>query len=300
MLLHAVWRSLLLIGLGVFLRSNHRQQTHFTFEDVLSQIGLGYTFLFLLWGRTTRLQIVAAVAILVGTWLAFVLYPLPPPGFDSTTVGVPADWPHLEGLAAHFDKNVNVGTAFDRWFLNLFPRAEPFTHNGGGYQTLNFVPSLATMIFGLLAGELLRSGRTEVGKVGLLVAGSAIGFAAGLALDFLGLCPIVKRIWTPSWALFSTGWTCLLLAAFYASIDLTGWKRWAFPLVVVGMNSIAFYCLRHLTGGWIEHCFKVHLGPDVFKCFGDTYAPIVEPAVVLAVLWLIALWMHRRRIFLRI
>ena len=156
---HAVLRSLILILLGIFLRSQGRPQTYFTFEDVLTQIGLGYPFLFLLAWTRPRWQAVAAVAILIGYWAAFALYPLPPPGFDWTSVGVPADWPHhLSGFAAHWDKNANLAHAADVWFLNLFPRESPFRFNGGGYLTLNFVPSLATMIFGLLAGGL-RQGR---------------------------------------------------------------------------------------------------------------------------------------------
>ena len=95
MLLHAMWRSVALIFLGIFLRSLNSQQTYWTFEDTLSQIGLGYTFLFLLAFTSLRVQVMAFTAILVGFWAAFVLYPLPPEGFDYTQVGVRADWPHL-------------------------------------------------------------------------------------------------------------------------------------------------------------------------------------------------------------
>src|SRR5919112_794569 len=77
---HAVLRSLLLVLLGIFLRSQGRPQTYFTFEDVLTQIGLGYPFLFLLAYARPRTQWVAAGAVLVATWIAFVLYPLPPAG----------------------------------------------------------------------------------------------------------------------------------------------------------------------------------------------------------------------------
>ena len=61
-----------------------------------------------------------------------------------------------------------------------------------------------------------------------------------------GICPIVKRIWTPAWVLFSGGWCFWLLAFFYGIIDMAAGEAWAFPLVVVGMNSIAIYCLVHL------------------------------------------------------
>ena len=97
-------------------------RTYWTFEDTLTQIGLGYPLLFLLAFTSLRVQIIAFVTILVGFWAAFVLYPLPGPDFDYTAVGVPAGWPHLySGFLAHFNKNSNLSWAFDVWFLNLFP-----------------------------------------------------------------------------------------------------------------------------------------------------------------------------------
>ena len=84
-------------------------------------------------------------------------YPLPPSDFDYAKVGVPPDWPyHYTGLAAHWNKNSNLAWAFDTWFLNLFPRAKPFLFNGGGYATLSFIPTLGTMILGLIAGGWLK------------------------------------------------------------------------------------------------------------------------------------------------
>src|SRR5688500_8634199 len=105
---HAAIRSLALILLGIFLRSNGAEQTNYTFVDVTTQIGLGYFFLFLLAGRPRWVQWLAAAAVLIGYWLLFVLYPAPSPGFDWPAVGVPADWPeHFRGLARHFEKNAN-------------------------------------------------------------------------------------------------------------------------------------------------------------------------------------------------
>ena len=55
----------------------------------------------------------------------------------------------------------------------------------------------------------------------LCVAGAA-GLAAGWGLGELGICPVVKRIWTPSWVLYSGGFCCLFLAGFYAVLDIVG------------------------------------------------------------------------------
>src|SRR5262249_16384218 len=118
MLLHGLWRSLILIALGIFLRSMSVPQTYFTFEDTLTQIGLGYPFLLLLGFRPPRWQWITLGVVLTGYWLAWALYPVAGAGFDYQAVGVPPDWPHhYTGFAAHWNKNANLGNAFDQWFL---------------------------------------------------------------------------------------------------------------------------------------------------------------------------------------
>ncbi len=298
--LHALWRSLLLVLLGVFLSSAWSPQTQWSFNIVLAQIGLGYPFLFLLAFANRRVQWSVAFGILLVYWLAFALYPLPPADFNWASVGVKPDWPHLSGFAAHWEKNTNLASAFDLWFLNLFPREAPFQFSSGGYHTLNFVPSLATMIFGLLAGQLLRQEIPVASKINRLLLAGAVGLVLGLTIAALGLCPIVKRIWTPSWALYSGGWVTLLLAGFVTVIEWRGWRRWAFPLVVAGLNPIALYCMWQVMGSSVRENLKTHLGQHVFDTFGSLYAPIVERVAVLLVFWLILLWMHRRKIYLRL
>jgi heparan-alpha-glucosaminide N-acetyltransferase len=298
---HAFWRALLLILLGVFLRSVDHSQTYWTFEDTLSQIGLGYVALFLLGFRPARDQWLALGVILVGYWAAFALYPLPGPDFDYAKVGVPQDWPNLmTGFAAHWNKNSNLAWAFDTWFLNLFSRPKPFLFNGGGYATLSFIPTLGTMVLGLIAGGVIRSERTPWAKVKWLLTAGLVGLLAGTLFGWLGLCPVVKRIWTPAWVLFSGGWCLLLLAAFYLVLDIWNRKTWAFPWVVIGMNSIAAYCMAHLFEGFIVGSLKTHLGEGAFKLLGPTYESLVRGVLVLLVMWCLLLWMHRRKIFLRI
>jgi predicted acyltransferase len=300
MFLHALWRSALLIWLGIFLRSMHSTQTNFTFEDTLTQIGLGYPVLFLLGFRPPKWQWVALGVILGGYWLAWALYPVAGPGYDYLAVGVPADWQHhYTGLAAHWNKNNNLGQAFDVWFLNLLPRARPFVANAGGYLTLSFIPTLGTMILGLVAGRWLRSESPRVPMQRLLIAG-AIGVAAGLLLHVSGICPVVKRIWTPSWTLFSGGVCFLFLAAFSWVIDVKGYRKWAFPLIVIGMNSIAAYMIAHLFDKFITDSFHIHLGNAPFLILGAGMQPFMLGLAVLSTFWLILYWMYKRKIFLRI
>lgn len=300
-LLHAAWRSLVLVALGIFLRSVGRPSTNYTFEDTLTQIGLGYFPLFVIGLGSTRLRWLALVVILVGYWAAFAWYPLPGPDFDYAVAGVPPDWPHhASGFAAHWNKNSNAAWAFDRWFLNLFHREQAFNNNGGGYATLSFIPTLGTMLLGLIAGGWLRHDGPRLKKLAWLLAAAVVALAAGYAADWSGICPSVKRIWTPSWVLVSGGWCFLLLAGFYAAIDVPGWTGWSYPLRVIGANSIVAYVMAHLFGDFIVGSFRTHLGPDVFGRWGEAYAPLIGGAAVLMVYWLILWWMYRRRIFVRI
>jgi heparan-alpha-glucosaminide N-acetyltransferase len=290
-LAHALWRSLLLVLLGVFISSSGSsvKQTDWTFVNVLSQIGLGYTCLVLLHGRGLRLQLAALASILVGYWLCFALYT--PPGMTA-----------FEG---HWGLKDNFGARFDLWFLNLFP-PHKFAGNSGGYATLNFIPSTATMLLGVMGGELLRGPRLPMEKFKLLLAAGAACFGVSILCDPQILpyvtrgwviCPIVKRNWTPSWALFCSGWTFCILAGFYWIIDVRGWKRWTFPFVVVGMNCTAMYCMWQMLKGWVFQQIQTHFG---HRLFDTPYGPIWASLAWTTVLWLILFWMYRRKIFLKI
>ncbi len=300
---HAAWRALVLVLLGVFLRSTGTNVTNWTFEDTLTQIGLGYGFLFALGLQTVRVQWAALGAILAGTWALFAWYPRPPPDFDYARVGVTASWLEahgLEGFAVHWQKNSNAAWAFDTWFLNLFGRERPFVSNRGGYATLSFVPTLATMLLGLIAGNVLRSGRTPAARLRWFVVAGVAALAAGWLLGALGLCPVVKRIWTPSWVLYSGGWCLLLLAAFHGVIDLGRRERWAFPLLVIGANSIAAYLFAHLFEGFIQKNLVTHLGAGTFKVLGEAYQPLLLGGATLLVLWLLLYALYRRKLWLKI
>ena len=300
--LHALWRALLLVLLGVFLRSTGTNHTNWTLEDTLSQIGLGYPILFALGFAKPRTQWIALAVILVGYWLAFALHPVPT-NFDYEAVGVSAEWLREHGhtgFAAHWQKNSNFAWAADTAIMNWFPRPEPWRFNGGGYSTLSFIPTLGTMLLGLIAGRVLRGESSPGAKIQWFVVAGVVALVAGWALGAAGICPVVKRIWTPSWTLFSGGWCFLLLAGFYAVVDRCACQRWAMPLRVLGVNSIAAYCISHLWDGFIGRNLQTHLGQDFFAFAGAPYEPFFRGAATFLVIWLILYWMERRKIFLRI
>src|SRR5262249_46954445 len=150
--------------------------------------------------------------------------------------------------------------------------------------------STATILFGVLAGQLLRSGLAALNKVALLILGGLVGLASGWALagggdaiklDLPETIPMVKRLWTASFTLYAAGWTCLMLAAFYLVIDVLALRAWSFPFVVVGMNSIFMYVLAQLESGRIRRAWNIFLGDAL-----DDW-PKARPVILAALVMLV-------------
>jgi len=312
MFVHAIFRSIVLVFLGIFLRSLGKPMTNFTFDDTLTQIGLGYWLLFLLSGLKLRGLIVSIGVILVGYWLAFVAYPAPGADFPYSENGVATTWSeNYEGIASHFNKSSNLAWRVDQWWMNLFPREKPYLFSGGGYCTLSFIPTLATMLLGLIAGRILQLAATA-GRKQLWLWVAAVGcITMALAVDAAGFCPIVKRIWTPTWALYSGGLCFVWLALLNAICDIGGYKSWGFPFVVIGANSIAAYVLSWTIEEQISMAILRHFGyfVDNFSGFvadwfqlgsSEAVKGLMIGALTLGVIWLILFWMYRKRIFFRI
>jgi heparan-alpha-glucosaminide N-acetyltransferase len=295
--LHAAGRAFILILLGVILRridslvsqleDVRTTDIRLTFEDTLTQIGFGYFFLYLLALHSRWTQWTALAVILVGYWLAFALYPLPDAAFDWQGAVADRNWPfNLTGFAAHWNKNTNFASQFDTRVLHL--RANP-----EGYATLNFIPTLGTMILGLLCGGILKTERSSAAKLRWLVVCGLACSAAGIALHVAGVSPIVKRIWTPSWVLFSGACCLLILAGFYLTMDVWHKIGWARCLIIVGMNSLAGYLIA-----WVVDLAESLSFPSVSP---DTvYAQLLLGAAIICAEWLILWWMWRRKVFFRL
>ncbi len=274
---HAWGRALILVLLGVFLQSVRKSETNWMFTNVLSQIGLGYGFLFFLVGRSLRTQFAVGIGVLISYWALMLIFPL-----GCSTIG------------EHFENAKSFPQQFDLWFLNLFPRSEPFTANA--YGTLNFVPAFVTMLMGLMCGQVLKSDSlSDSGKLRKLLIAAAVCFVSGIIWSFV-YCPVVKKLWTPSWTLYSGGYVIAALALFYWIIDVKKWKGWVFPFVVVGLNPLTMYYLGQVCKGFAVKSLKTHL-PDVW--FTGAFGPVVEAFLVVLIFWLILWWMFRNRVFVR-
>ncbi len=266
---HVLKRSLHLLLIGCVIVAIHKNTILIDLTTVLQQIAIAYFFAFFVLGRGTKVQVAAALGILLVHTLCFVLWP---------GVGPGGPWA----------KNANFASAVEQW---VFGRMD-----NGGYTAFNAISSIATVIFGILAGEMLRRDIPAARKVRNLFLAGLVCLAAGAALH--PFIPVVKRIWTSSWAIFSAGWAYLLLALFYWLIDVKNIRRWSFIFMVIGMNSISIYVFFQMLRSNINHWLWTFTGP-MLGPLGDP-GLIFQNWLVLAVHVYVTYWLYKRKIFLKV
>src|ERR1051325_957967 len=157
----------------------------------------------------------------------------------------------------------------------------------------------ATVMMGVLAGQLLKSSLDGWTKVGILLGAGlgclALGWTWNKIPTPMGV-PIIKHIWSSSMALWAGGWSLLLLAVFYGVIDVIGLRAWSFVFVVIGANAILAYMANNL--------FNIRgIGARLFggltKHFG-TGADFGLAVMTFALTWAGMLFLYRKKVFLRV
>lgn len=267
---HLLLRACNLTLIGILLDNFGAEKWSIGFIRVLQQIAFGYVFAFFVAGRSFRAQGLVAAAILVGYNLLWIFNPWNGPG-----------GPWAQG-------NENLGSAFDLWMRGRY--------YSGYYVGMNAIPSTATILFGVMAGQLILNRLPPKRTSLILLIAGLSGIALGLAVS--QWLPLIKRIWTPSFAVYAGGWTTLILLFFYWTVEVMGWKKWAFPLVVVGMNSIAAYVLGSAFGGWFRSASQAWIG-WLKEALGAAWFPVFQHALFAAAAWGVLYWLYRREIFFR-
>lgn len=294
---HIFLRVLILFTFGLMI--NGRLLTYdiqkIQIYSVLQMLAFGYAvaavcFLHLRW----RWQVAATVLMLVGYWalLAFV----PGPG-------------HVIGVVA---PHCNVGDWLNDWILG-----ERWQGQFRFGWILAILGHAATAMLGVFAGQLLRSERTARSKLLWLVGLGAGCLLAGVfwggwvarwfpGLELFGVdwsrwpiwSPIIKNRWTSAFALYAGGWSYLLLALFYGVIDVWGFRRWAFPFSVIGMNALFAYMANGLCGGAFYAVANAFLGG--LKPYAGAWHGALLATGTFAALWCLLWYMYRNKTFIRV
>jgi predicted acyltransferase len=219
-----VRRTLIIIGLGLFLHGfPYFHLATLRIPGVLQRIAVCYFFAAIIFLKTRwRTQAVIAAALLIVYWMLMKLVAAP---------GSAAGDLSMEGsLASYVDR-----TVFGRHTWK--PLYDP-------EGLLSTIPSIATTLCGVLTGHLLRSRRTPIEKVAAMFVAGAACIIVGWVWNYW--FPINKALWTSSFAVFTAGMALQLLALCYWLVDIKGYKRWALPFVVFGVNAIAVYFITDM------------------------------------------------------
>lgn len=282
-----VKRMLLLIALGVLYNGFLRLEFPMRYASVLGKIGIAWfvaALCYVHFGVKARVGI--CVGLIFAYWLAtrFILAPDAPPE-------VTDPFSRLGCIAGWFDRVALPGKIY-----------------GGdldGAGPLTCVAASVSAMFGMLAGDFVRrddlSGNRKTlgllaGAVGLLISG----------LLFSLVFPVIKVIWSPSFALLCGAYSLAAFALFYWIMDVKGWRKWAFPLRVIGLNSIIIYLFQELID--VTAIVKVFVGDHSETVAYGLRGMIGNPALsavvfwsgYIAFCWLLLYFLYRKQVFLKV
>ncbi|MFV2068655.1 MAG: acyltransferase family protein [Pirellulales bacterium] len=245
--------------------------------NTLQAIACGYCVAAIVLLRVgIRWQVTVALALLVAYWALMLLVP-----FGGHPAGT-------------LQPDANLALAIDEFILGRFRDGTSYTWILSG---LGFA---ATVLLGVLSGHVLRMTVRPIAKVLVLFGAGLLCLSLGWAWGNLPSpvqFPIIKHLWTSSMVLWSGGWCFLLMGGFYLVIDVMGLRRWAFPLVVIGMNSIAVYVAVHLID-FVQIADRIVGG--IARFLGPNGQELLRQSSALLLIWLILLYLYRKRTFLRV
>lgn len=286
--LKIIKRTLIIFGIGLFLNAfPYFGLSELRIPGVLQRIAVCYFFASIIFLNTRiAAQIAITIGLLIFYWLLVALVPAP---------GYAAGDLTKEGSLPSFVDRVVFGPN------HVWAQAKVYDPEG----LLSTIPALATAMIGVLTGNWLRTEKTRYEKAaGMFVAG-AVCLAIGWAWN--SFFPINKALWTSSYVLFTGGLALQFLAFCYWLIDIKGYRRWAKPFEVFGMNAIALYVgaglMAELFG--VIRIQGVPLGASIYRNAFASWASPVNASLAFAIsfvlVWLVLMWiLYRRRIFIKV
>jgi predicted acyltransferase len=268
---HVYRRALLLLLLGWGLYCVGNDHIVFKFQNVLAQLSVTYLLAYLIMHKPARFQIIFSLLLILLTEIIYRTF-----------------W--VEGFNHPFTPNENFGTWLDLQYGGADLR--------GHWVSFNAIPTTAHTIWGVLAGQLLRSEKSSTEKLKILVLVGFIAVILGYALS--PVTPIIKRICTSSFILASGGWTLLALSLSYWLIDIKKYQKGVLFFAIVGMNPLFIYLFANLGGAsFIENIIKPFAN-SLLGWLGEQTLHICISLIVLFVLWYLCYWLYKRKIFIRI
>ena len=273
----AFQRMMILIFLGLIYKNVpiKYELSSTRFVSVLGRIGIaGLAVTIIILNNKIRGQITWMFGLLVAYWAAMKLIPVPGYGAGVLT---------LEGnLAGYIDRLILPG----RLAQGIFDENGLFTD----------IPCISIVLMGVLAGKLLLS--TEFTNYRKVISLALLGIIGIILGELWGLSfPINKHLWSSSFILLTGGISFLMLSLFYLIIDVLGYKRWSFFLIVIGLNSITIYIASRL----IDFSYTSNILFDgIIKSSSENVGTLIVILSSLTLKWLFLYALYRKKIFLKI
>ena len=290
-------RALIIFALGLVLAGfPFFEFSTMRIPGVLQRIAVCYLFASIIFLKTGwRTQALITIALLLVYWLLMTLVPVP--GFGAGNLG----------------KEGNFAAYLDRAILterHIWRQAKVYDPEG----ILSTVPAIATTLTGVLTGHWLRSRRSHAEKFkGMILAGAGLA-AVGLAWGLL--FPINKPLWTSSYVVFTTGAALLLLAVCLWLIDIKGYRRWALPFVIFGMNALAVFFLTGIAAramtlkewwnlprpdGTMGANLQTYIYQNLFASWASPINASLLYAICFVLVWLgLMAILYQRKIFIKV
>lgn len=280
-------RAAIIFAIGLFLNGFPTfDLSSWRIPGVLQRIAVCYAIAALIYARWRRPEVLASLAamFMILYWVVMMFLPLG------------------GGVAGDLSPDGNVAARLDRMLMSGHLWKPTWDPEG----LLSTVPSVATTLLGVLAGVWLGSAQAPGRKAALLAVAGAAAIVIGLAWNTV--FPINKSLWTSSYVMCTAGAAAMFLALCYWAIDVRKWRRGATPFVILGVNALALYALSGLLASTLG---SVNVPGSAESLQGwiyrEGFAPLASPKNAsllyamanLGVLFVVLLWMYRRRIFLR-
>lgn len=207
-------------------------------------------------------------------------------------------------LEGNFAKSVDLAILSEGHMYKGF--GIPFDPEG----LMSSLPAIGTVIIGFLVGRMIETS-TNISKAIRALVGFGI-LAIVLAVLWHQVFPINKPLWTSSYVLYTAGIACILLSIFLWMIEFKGWKQWASPLVVLGLNPLFIYALSIIWVKimlyilkWDQHGTMTNgyswLYRQIFvPMAGDLNGSLLFAISHVAVFWFIAWLLWKRKIFIKV
>ncbi|MEA1784800.1 DUF5009 domain-containing protein [Arenibacter sp. GZD96] len=270
---HILKRCFLLFAFGVLLHCVYSQALVWELWNVLVQLAFTILIAYALMELPHKTQLLFSAGLLVLIEIAYRMYN-------------PQD-PYTHGT--------NFGSWTDLLFMGKI--------NDGGWVTINFIPTAAHTIWGVVCGQMLLSGKSPAEKLKPIIIGGFIILVLGFTLDLLHITPMIKRVATSSFTLASGGFALLTLALFYWWIDVkNNQKKWLRIFSVVGTNSIFIYLFAETVGHqWFTGFGKIFtyglLAPIGVP---EDIIMVVNALFVLFIFWYITYFLDQRKIYFKV